>query len=75
MRIQIYVLFYLEGHERIDIPGQKTESVVRTQRIKIRKFISCTAALKTKGLEDLEGRVNRKTVDIHDARLLMTWWE
>ena len=70
MGIQIYVLFYLERHESVNIAGQEDQAVVRAKRRAIGEFVDIASALEAEGLKYLEGSVHRQAVDVHFARLL-----
>ena len=68
--IQINVLFYLQAHEGVDIPGQERQPIVRTQRRQIRELVHGASALESEILEDLERRGDVQTVDVQNAGLL-----
>lgn len=49
--IQIHIAFYLQGHEGVDIPGQKPQTVVGAQLIDAHELICRPSALESEILE------------------------
>ena len=70
VRVQIYILLYLQRHKGIDVSWQEYQSVVRTERRPAFELIHCPSALETEVLEYLERCVGRQAVNVHDSRLL-----
>ena len=70
VRVEIDVLFNLEGHERVDISGEEYETVVGTERRAILELIGVSAADEAERFKYLEGRFRGQAVDVHDPGLL-----
>ena len=67
---QIHVIFHLQAHEGVDIPGQEPQAVVAAQLIDAVKLVGGAAALEAVALEHREGCGHIQAVDIHHAGLL-----
>lgn len=66
---EVYVIFYFERHERIDVFRKKNQSVIASQGLAVGKFIYTSAALESEYFKDLEGSVYAQTVNVHNSRL------
>ena len=54
MRVQIHILFYFEGHHRIDIPIQNDKAVVRPAQFLSGELVHGSSALESEILKDFE---------------------
>ena len=68
--VEVNILLNLERHKRVDVSRQEGKSVIRTKRCDALKLIRISAASEAEVFKHAERCVNRKTVDIHFARLL-----
>ena len=67
---KIYIIFYFQRHESIDIFVQEYQSIVRVVHFLACKFIGASAGLETELFKNRERSFYRQTVYVHDTGLL-----
>ena len=70
MSAEIHIVFYLQGHESIDIFVQEYQAVVRVVYFLSGKFIGASAGLEAELLKNRERSICGQAVYVHDTGLL-----